>query len=852
MGTFSFAPGQQLGPYQIQGQLGAGGMGEVYDARDTRDGRSVALKVLNPALASDGERLARFGLEARTLGALTHPNLPRIFEWNPDHRPAYLAMELLVGETLRDRLNRGPMDLADACACMRGVAAGLAAAHAKGIVHRDLKPTNVFLPEAGPVKLLDFGIAKALQPEPEALTGAETPAPTPRTRMGTMVGTVGYMAPEQVRGQAVDARADLFVCGILLYEMVFGTRPFEGDSTVEQLNAILKEEPALLARPPEGTPAALVTVLSRCLAKRPVDRYPSAEAFTAALANLERSPGGGRRGWPPAVRIALGTVALAAAAGLAFWAGRGSAPTAPAFQRMTFRQGIVRSARFTPGGGEVLYSAAWDGEAVRVYSARPGNSESRQLDLPQAELLALSKGGDLALSLSARFIQSWMWKGTLARVPLAGGGPRPLEGDVVAADWTADGEALLVVRHVDGRSRIERFPGGTLYESRGWISHPRVSPSGRALAFLEHPAPGDDEGMVMRLELDASRPVQVGPAWASVQGLAWRGEEIWFTAAEAGVARVLWATSGSTVRKVHQTLGTLTLHDFSPDGRRALLSRDLMHTGIRVRLPGAPGERDLSWLDWSLLQDLSVDGKWVLFSEQGEGGGPAYGIYLRATSGEPAIRLGTGIGPMLSPDGTLVAAITRDKPAQIQLLPTNTGQPRILSTPGLEAIQRLRWMPDGRSLVVQARRAGEGPRLFRLGLTGGRPEPLSPEGVRLYGYPISPDGKRMVAKMGEGQDRILTFGPPATAPIPGHDPEDMVVRWDLDGKALYTVNLRALPCDIYRLDPVTGVRTRSFSIAPEEPAGFTVSNLMLLPDARGYAYAYRRTLSELYVVDGLR
>jgi len=281
----TLAAGDRLGPYEINRPLGAGGMGEVFSARDGRLGREVAIKVLPARFADDPERKRRFEQEARATAALSHRNILAIFDVGTHDGCPYLVEELLRGESLRERLGRGAIPEREAVAIAAAITAGLGAAHQAGIVHRDLKPENVFLTRDGEVKVLDFGLAKLLLPSDGGdLAEASTLAGS--SRAGVVLGTLGYMAPEQLRGQAVDARADLFALGCVLYEMLSGQRAFARGTGPDCLAAILREEPPPLDGLAPQIPPALQAIVTRCLAKRPEDRFDSARDLALALEGL--------------------------------------------------------------------------------------------------------------------------------------------------------------------------------------------------------------------------------------------------------------------------------------------------------------------------------------------------------------------------------------------------------------------------------------------------------------------------------------------------------------------------------------------------------------------------------------
>jgi len=418
----SLSPGQRLGPYEITAPLGAGGMGEVYRARDTKLDRDVAVKVLPTRLAEDAEALARFEREAKAVAALSHPNILAIHDFGREATTAYAVMELLDGETLRQRLAAGALPVRKAAEYGLQMAQALAAAHDKGIVHRDLKPDNVFVTRDGRVKVLDFGLARR---EATTADGTETSSPTAAhaTEPGAVMGTAGYMSPEQVRGQPADARSDIFSLGTVLYEILSGRKAFARETAAETMTAILREEPPELAVAVDGLPAALGRIVEHCLEKRPEERFQSARDLAFDLSSLsssqvrhervaETGPGAGRRAWARPAAAAV----LAAACGTAlFLAGRSTArKPSPAFEPLTFRRGSVSYARFAPDGRTVVYAANWEGGPLEIYSTQPGSPESRALGL-RADLQAVSRNAEMAVLLERPGRGA-----VLARAPLGG------------------------------------------------------------------------------------------------------------------------------------------------------------------------------------------------------------------------------------------------------------------------------------------------------------------------------------------------------------------------------------------------------------------------------------------------
>ncbi len=398
--------GTRLGPYEIVAPLGAGGMGEVYRAHDSRLGREVAVKVLPASFAADAERLRRFEQEARATGALNHPNILAVFDIGSHEGTPYVVSELLDGDTLRIRIGDSPLPHRKVIDYATQIAKGLAAAHDKGIVHRDLKPDNVFVTRDGRVKILDFGLAKLTQAGAAVEVETALAQAGPQTSAGTVLGTVGYMSPEQVRGQTVDHRSDIFSFGVVLYEMLTGRRAFRGDSAVETMNAILKEDPAPAGDQGQPLPPALDRIVLHCLEKNPEERFQSARDIAFDIEALSGLSSQGvaeaetlsprRRGWLRPVAVA----ALAAAGGAAlFLAGQSTASsTAPTFEPLTFRRGNVSFARFAPDGRTIVYAANWEGGPLELYSTQPGSPESRPLGL-RADLKAISRNGEVAVLL---------------------------------------------------------------------------------------------------------------------------------------------------------------------------------------------------------------------------------------------------------------------------------------------------------------------------------------------------------------------------------------------------------------------------------------------------------------------
>jgi len=856
----------KLGPYEIVAPLGAGGMGEVYRARDSRLKREVAVKVLPQAFSLDADRLRRFEQEALATAALNHPNILAVFDIGTHEGSPYVVSELLEGETLRDRLRGGATAVRKTLDYALQIAHGLAAAHEKGIVHRDLKPENIFITKDGRAKILDFGLAKLTQHE----SGDHTAMPTMThaTEAGVVLGTAGYMSPEQVRGTAVDARSDIFSFGAILYEMISGKRAFHRDTAADTMSAILKEDPPDLAETNRNVSPALERIVQHCLEKSPEQRFHSASDIAFDLEHLSgvssttaraATAGAGARPRGKVLAVVAGGLALALAMlGLGWRLGRGSGPAPLAeYHQITFRTGSIGNARFTPDGS-MVYSASWDGGERQLYMSRTDDPGARELGIKGAELLSISKGGELAIRLNTVRQGGYARSGTLARVPLNGGTPREVLENVGDADWASNGESMAVVRYVPENThwRLEYPIGKVLFDSIDWISHPKISPDGKRVAFANHENPGgDDEGSVAVIAADGSDnnvDKRLSSGWTSIEGILWSpaGDEIWFTSTSSGVAESARAvTLAGKLRTIANVPGGMWLEDLRNGA--VLTVTNHIRIGIRGMAPGGKEERELGWFGWSELRDISRDGRKIIFDEEGDGGGPNYTVFVRDTDGSPPVRIGEGNALAISPNGKW--AITKPaKGGQLNLVPTGAGESKPLTHDAVSYLE-VRFLPDGKRLLASGIEAGHGARDYLIDVSNGDSKPLTPEGVA--GAELSPDGLSAAVLGPDGKWGIWPLEGSGMRPIPGLDSTYFVDGWSPDGGSVYAFSRHHTEksLGIYRVNAATGKMEPWKTFGEGTGAGVSSPGRPYLSsDGSAYAYVYVQTLSEAYVVTGLK
>lgn len=541
--------------------------------------------------------------------------------------------------------------------------------------------------------------------------------------------------------------------------------------------------------------------------------------------------------------------------------------SSPRVRQLTFQRGGVQSAKFSPGDRTIVYSAAWEGGSTELFALDRQTGETRPLGFSRTGIFSISPKGEAALALNRKFLRGYTHVAALALAPVAGGEPLVLAEKTQWADWHPEknsgsppADRIAVVRDCGGKNCLEYPVGNRIYKTGGWISHPRFSPGGDLIAFIEHPTADDDGGFIAVIDLHNKNERRIlNGGWLSVQGLAWaKAGEIWFTAASEGNARAIRAVNlRGEHRLIYSGIGSLTLRDISTAGE-VLITVEKTRVQVAAKVANEPFERDLSWHDWTLARDLSSDGSLLLFTEAGESGGSLYATYVRNTDGSHAARLGNGSALALSPDGKYALVRIHKPRQQLALLPTGGGEAKLLAA-ATAALNYHPWgcfFPDGAAILFAACENDRGTRLYRQELGGGEPVCLTPdeEGVELTSpHAISPDSKRFAFVNADNHLCLYDVQTGNYAPLENLEHGFLPVRWSADGRHLFIRRRGQVPVCLFKFDPESGAKEQTAELMPKDQAGVhEILRVLLTPDGSSYAYSYTRELSDLYLIEGLR
>ena len=837
-------------------------MGEVYRARDSRLERIVAIKILPESFASDPGRLERFQHEARILSTLNHPNVLAIYDVGEQNGLQYLVSEFLDGHSLREVLAAGIILRRKVVEYSLQICKGLAAAHDKAIIHRDLKPDNIFITQDDRVKVLDFGLAKqvSVAATNEGLTATLGVPTTP----GTVMGTVGYMSPEQVRSEQIDYRSDIFRFGAVLYEMMSGKRAFHGESSVETMNAILKEDaPEILVSGTQISPG-LDRIMRRCLEKKPERRFQSASDLAFALeapsagsttSETVASPASTAKkrslAWITAATLSVALLAAAAA-----WLFTRPKSNNASFQQISFRPSYIRTARFAPGR-TVVYAASINGQPMTLFSARTDTFESQPLNL-KADLLSVSRSSELAVSLGRVFDSMWTPTGRLAEAPLGGGAStRELLDEVIDADWNKDGTQLAVARRVGDHYRLEYPIGKVLYQTAGYISDVRFSPSGEQIAFVDHEIVGDDRGTVSVIDLQGQRRT-LTKEFESIQGLAWfpKGNEIWFSASDSAELNSIRAVDmGGRTRRVAAGAVRMHLQDIDEDGQ-LLLSAEDIHWQIGIGDSKSGSIQDLSPFQYEVMGGLSKDGNTVSLNSFDIAGDTSYRLYLQRRDGSTPILVGHGTATAFSDDDKWLASVDPAHPGNLFLIPTGIGEIRTLHAPAGRYYAGVSFFPDGKRLLITTVSAGQGPQSAVQQIDDGSVRAIGPADrfvvphiMNLFPGP-SPDTKYCIESDGKGGYWLQSIEGGDARQISGVASAEKITNWHGDSNNIFVVRNDGPNVEVTNLGLASGRRTPWMTFSPPDKSALTPNTAMLITtDGTRFAYEAHKIFSTLFIAN---
>jgi serine/threonine protein kinase len=891
---FADVVGETIGPYEVLSELGSGAMGTVYLAQDVRLGRKIALKLLHSQFTNDKDRLRRFQQEARAASALNHPNILTVHEVEQRDGVHYIATEFVDGVTLRRHMNNQRMSLEEVLNVATQVTNALQAAHAAGIAHRDIKPENMMIRSDGYVKVLDFGLAK--------LTEQESSPATPETNPGVVMGTPRYMSPEQARGLDIDLRTDIFSLGTVIYEMITGRVPFEGETTSDIIAALIKDEPVSMRLSVPELPVAFEQVVNKALAKDLSLRYQTITEFLSALQPLkeeiklnalERTTSDGSRlslkdsGDPRttptrassstnphaqqstesitntsnrwAIGVTVGLLLLVTVAAVLFFNRRKTPSTAKVSgnaRLLTNRDGFISASRFSPDGKSIIYSAGFDGKPVELFFTDVEGSESRPAGIESAALKSVSRSGKIAVLLNFELNWSDGYNGTLAILPVGGGKPEVVMEGVDDAAFAPDGNTLAIVRSVMGEQQLEYPAGHLLYKSSGWMSYPRFSPKGDKIAFFEHPL-GDFSGSIAVYDLASQKKTDISTEWKSLKGLAWNptSDELWFGGSKVGKRLNINAVSlsGQLRMNLYEVPGIgARIEDISDDGK-ILITQGSNHTTVMI-LDGKSRTQEIgSQFAWTTSAALSADGTTLLCYVGGyEASGPSNvdGVYLRKLDSSETTRLGPGKALALSPDGKWALALqTKTQPALV-LLSTSLGEAKTLPNPGIKEYHYASFFPDGRQVLFTGVEARDGAeiRSYIQNVNTGEVRPLTEDWT--VALRVSPDGESVITLQPDKTYYIQPLDGGEPRAIPGLESGDEPIQWSDDGRAVYVIGPGEFATRIYRVNLATGNRRQVKEIDPPNKVGLVglelnPGGILITPNGRVCVYTYWILLQHL-------
>lgn len=879
---FADRVGETIGPYEVLSQLGSGAMGVVYLAQDVRLGRKIALKLLPSQFTNDKDRLRRFQQEARAASALNHPNILTVYEVEQRDGLHYIATEFVDGVTLREHMQTQQMSLDEVLAIAVQVASALQAAHAAGIAHRDIKPENIMIRSDGYIKVLDFGLAK--------LTENELSQAAAETNPGVVMGTPRYMSPEQARGLDVDLRTDIFSLGTVIYELVTGKLPFEGETTSDVIAALIKDEPEPMRTSVPELPVEFEQVVGKALAKDRGQRYQTIAEFASALQELKDeiklgalvlTHDGSRNAQTIKTRTATGPQAehqtarvslskgriLMIALGLIVVVGvvtvlslRRRSPSVQekidgTSSQLTNRDGFISAARFAPDGKRVVYSAGYDGKPLELFYNN-GAAESRSAGIESASLKSVSRSGKLAVLVNFELNWGDGYKGTLQILPAGGVQPEQTIEGVDDAAFAPDDTFAIFRTGLDGVQRLEYPEGTVLYKSSGWMSYPRFSPKGDKIAFFEHPV-GDFSGSIIVFDLASKKKSEILTDWQALKGLAWnpKTNDIWFGGSKESKTLNINAVSlsGQLQKRLYAVPAQgARVEDISDEGR-ILITQGTNHTTM-IMLHDKSSDVVNPGGAWSTSADISPDGKTLLFYQWGyesSDGSDVSGVYLQRLESSETVKLGPGKALALSPDGKWALSLlpTRPQP-QLILLPTSPGQPQPLSNPGIREYYYASFFPDGKQILFTGLEWGDKAviRSFVQDVNTGQVHPFTEEGARALR--VSRDGKRVITLQPDGRFYIQGLDGGEAKEIPGLEPDDEPIQWSDDARAVYVKAAGDFATKIYRVDLATGGRREWRDIDPPTKVGLVglevnPGGILITPDGKVCIYTYWILLQQI-------